>query len=120
MEKHKPADGDSEGLRVIHIALYRMATRSLAEDYRALGYETHHGEEDIMGNPWVGIEQATEAIWPEVPGARPRARFTRQDWDTLWGDEYDIITDLAYPFTDQLIDVYPKAKIVVVQRDFDS
>ncbi|KAJ6786534.1 hypothetical protein PWT90_08192 [Aphanocladium album] len=112
------ADGD--GLQVIHVALYRMATRSLAEAYRILGYKTHHGIEDVMGNPWVGIEKAVEGTWPNIPTARPQARFTREDWDTLWGNEYDVITDLACPFTDQLIEAYPNAKIVVVQRDFDS
>ncbi|KAM3554159.1 hypothetical protein MY1884_006280 [Beauveria asiatica] len=119
MEQPKSgADGD--GLVVIHVALYRMATRSFAEAYRILGYKTHHGIEDLLGNPWVGIEQAVEATWPDVPHARPRPRFTRQDWDALWGDEYDIVTDLACPFADQLIAAYPKAKIVVVQRDFES
>ncbi|KAJ3484359.1 hypothetical protein NLG97_g7073 [Lecanicillium saksenae] len=111
---------DGEGLQVIHVALYRMATRSLAEAYRILGYKTHHGIEDILGNPWVGIEKAVEGTWPSIPNARPQARFTRQDWDELWGNEYDVITDLACPFTDQLIEAYPEAKIVVVQRDFES
>lgn len=123
MEKRQSdADGrDGQGLLVIHVALYRMATRSLAEAYRILGYKTHHAVEDILGNPWVGIERAVDGTWPDVPGAQPRSsRFTRPDWDALWGDEYDIVTDLAGPFADQLIAAYPRAKIVVVQRDFDS
>lgn len=108
------------GLKVIHVALYRMATRSLTEAYRTLGYKTHHGVENILGNPWEGIEKAAEATWPNVPGARcRRARFTRQDWDELWGNEYDIVTDMACPFVDQLIEAYPEAKVVVVQRDFE-
>ncbi|KAL6786340.1 hypothetical protein J3E68DRAFT_447245 [Trichoderma sp. SZMC 28012] len=109
-----------KGLLVIHVALFRMATRSLAEAYRTLGYKTHHGVEDILGNPWDEIEQAAEATWPTVPNARPRSRFTRSDWDNLWGNEYDIVTDLACPFADQLIQAYPDAKVVIVQRDFDS
>ncbi|KAJ4863452.1 hypothetical protein T069G_04406 [Trichoderma breve] len=108
-----------KGLLVIHVALFRMATRSLAEAYRTLGYKTHHGVEDILGNPWDKIEQAAEATWPTVPNARPRSRFTRSDWDNLWGNEYDIVTDLACPFADQLIQAYPDAKVVIVQRDFD-
>ncbi|OAQ60761.1 efflux pump antibiotic resistance protein [Pochonia chlamydosporia 170] len=111
---------DGKGLVVIHVALFRMATRPLAEAYRILGYETHHGVEDILGNPWVEIEQAAEATWPTVPNARPRSRFTRSDWDNLWGNKYDIVTDLACPFTDQLIQAYPDAKVVIVQRDFES
>jgi hypothetical protein len=109
-----------KGLVVIHVALFRMATRSLAEAYRILGYKTHHGVEDILGNPWDEIEQAAEATWPTVPNARPRSRFTGSDWDNLWGNKFDIVTDLACPFADQLIQAYPDAKIVIVQRDFDS
>lgn len=111
---------DGKGLKVIHVALFRMATQSLADAYRTLGYKTHHGVEDILGNPWDDIERATEATWPSIPGARPRPRYTRADWDALWGSQYDIVTDLACPFADQLIAAYPDAKIVVVQRDFDS
>lgn len=109
-----------KGLAVIHVALFRMATKSMAAAYRTLGYRTHHGIDNILGNPWVLLEQAAEATWPEIPGARPRARFTRDDWDQLFGNDYDIATDMACPFVDQLIEAYPEAKIVIVQRDFDS
>jgi hypothetical protein len=115
-----PEPTRKDGLAVIHVALFRMATRSLAEAYRILGYHTHHGIEDVLGNPWELIEQAAESTWPTVPHARPRAPFTRSDWDELWGSKYDIVTDLACPFVDQLIVAYPNAKVVVVQRDFDS
>ena len=116
----QPPKASSDGLAVIHVALFRMATRSLAEAYRILGYRTHHGIDDILGSPWDLIEHAAEATWPDVPNARPRPRFTRADWDAVWAAEFDIVTDLACPFVDQLIAAYPDAKIVVVQRDFDS
>lgn len=121
LQQHEAPNGSGEeGLLVIHAALFRMATRSLTEAYRILGYKTHHGTEDVLGNPWIGIEQAAEATWPNVPNARPRAKFTRSDWDDLWGREYDIVTDLACPFVDQLIEAYPNAKVIIVQRDFES
>lgn len=116
----QPPKSHSDGLAVIHVALFRTATRSLAEAYRTLGYKTHHGVEDILGNPWAQIEQAADATWPTVPYAKPRARLTRQDWDDLWGSNFDIATDMACPFVDQLIEAYPNAKVVIVQRDFDS
>jgi hypothetical protein len=43
-----------------------------------------------------------------------------RDWDALWGDEYDAVTDLASPFALELIEAYPDAKVVLVQRDFDT
>ncbi|KAI1324712.1 hypothetical protein F5Y16DRAFT_380149 [Xylariaceae sp. FL0255] len=107
-------------LKVIHAALFRMGTTSLASAYRTLGYKVHHGVDDLRyGNPWVQIEQAAEATWPSIPGATPRQPYTRKDWDALWGS-YDIITDLGSPFVPQLIEAYPNAKVIVVQRDFDS
>ncbi|KAI1130989.1 hypothetical protein F5Y10DRAFT_93774 [Nemania abortiva] len=109
-----------QGLVLIHAALFRMGTTSLAAAYRTLGYTVHHGVDDIRGNPWVLIEKAAEATWPSIPGVTQRQPYTRQDWDTLWGSKYDIVTDLASPFVPQLIKAYPDAKVVVVQRDFDS
>ncbi|KAI1292919.1 hypothetical protein F5Y03DRAFT_402734 [Xylaria venustula] len=108
-----------QGLVVIHAALFRMGTKSFAEAYRLLGYKVHHRVKDVRGNPWVLIEKAAEATWPSVPGATPRQPFTRQDWDSLWGSKYDIVTDMGSPFVHQLIKAYPNAKVVVVQRDFD-
>ncbi|OTA63179.1 hypothetical protein K449DRAFT_405308 [Hypoxylon sp. EC38] len=99
-----------DGLRVIHVALFRMATRSLAEAYRILGYKTHHGLDDVFGMPWDLLEKAAEASWPATPGARPRGPFTRADWDEIWGSHYDVATDMASPFADQLIKAYPDAK----------
>lgn len=112
----------SDGLVVIHVALFRMATGSLAEAYRILGYKVHHGTENILGIPWTSIEHAAEATWPSVApkGSAPRPSFTRRDWDEAWGNEYDITTEMASPFADQLIQAYPDAKVVVVQRDFEA
>ncbi|KAI0453123.1 hypothetical protein F5B21DRAFT_526353 [Xylaria acuta] len=46
--------------------------------------------------------------------------FTRDDWDELWGNEYDAVCDTAAPFTLELFQAYPGAKVVIVQRDYDS
>ena len=97
-----------------------MATRSSAEAYRILGYKTHHGLDDVFGMPWPLLEKAAEATWPDAPGARPRPPLTRADWDELWGTQYDIATDMASPFADQLIKASGYAKVVIVQRDFES
>lgn len=38
----------------------------------------------------------------------------------LTRSKYEIVTDIASPFADQLVTVYPNAKVVIVQRDFES
>ncbi|KAH7029547.1 uncharacterized protein B0I36DRAFT_325976 [Microdochium trichocladiopsis] len=114
--------GTRQGLRVIHAGLYRTGTMSIARAYERLGYKTHHvSTVNPVKTPWVSVEHAAEATWPSIPGldpSRPRPRYTRADWDAAWG-EYDIVTDLVSPFAPQLIEAYPDAKVVVVQRDFD-
>ncbi|KAI1423133.1 hypothetical protein F5Y12DRAFT_786233 [Xylaria sp. FL1777] len=117
--EHQDQSSQQE-LVIIHAALFRMGTTSLAQAYRILGYKVHHGVDDIRGNPWILIERAAEATWPSIPGATQRQPYTRKDWDNLWGSQYDIATDLASPFVPQLIKAYPNAKVVVVQRDFES
>lgn len=110
--------GQWSGLQVINAGLFRTATKSMAEAYRILGYKTHHGLDDALGNPWRLIEQAAEATWPTVPDARPRPPYTREDWDEIWAG-YDAVTDLASPFAPELIRAYPAAKVVIVKRDFE-
>lgn len=76
---------NQDGLAIVHIALYRMGTRSMAEAYRILGYKAHHVHDDnVLGQPWQVVEQAAEATWQGVSGAQPRPPFKRQDWEKLW------------------------------------
>ena len=45
--------------------------------------------------------------------------YTREDWDKLLG-EYGALTDVpAICFSDEFIDLYPEAKVVLVERDID-
>ncbi|VUC30660.1 unnamed protein product [Clonostachys rosea] len=111
----KPAGG----IKIINASLFRMGTKSMAEAYKILGYRTHHAIDDPSNVPWDLLEEAAEGKWPEMPGARPRRPYTRSDWDAIWGS-YDVVTDVASPFTMDLAQAYPDAKFVVVQRDFDS
>lgn len=115
----KTSSGD--GLQIIHASLFRMATKSISQAYQILGFTVNHALLlDTKETKWNMIEQAAEATWPTVPGARPRPPFERADWDELWGSEYDVVTDIGSPFVIELIKAYPDAKVVIVQRDFDS
>ncbi|KAJ5662714.1 hypothetical protein N7462_011640 [Penicillium macrosclerotiorum] len=107
------------GLLIINAGLFRTATKSMALAYQILGFKTHHGLlEKATDTPWVQIEKAAEATWPSAPGACPRPPFTRTDWDELWGNKYDAVTDLASPFTLELIKAYPDAKVIIVEREY--
>lgn len=116
------------GLQVIHAGLFRTATKSMAEAYKILGYKTHHAlSDDPQHTPWDKIAQAAEATWPNIcvaqhPRRQARALFTREEWDDLLlsSGDWDIWTDIASPFAPQLIEAYPEAKVVIVQRDFET
>ncbi|KAI3317921.1 hypothetical protein HD806DRAFT_513654 [Xylariaceae sp. AK1471] len=109
-----------DGLKVLHAGLFRMGTWSSAKAYRILGFKTFHALDEPWRGNWVELEKAVEATWPSVPNARPRPPFTREDWDELWGDKYEAVCDTSALFTLELFKAYPNAKVVVVQRDFDS
>ncbi|KAL2104779.1 hypothetical protein VUR80DRAFT_9673 [Thermomyces stellatus] len=121
-------DSEPGGLKVIHAGYMRTGTASMAAAYRTLGYRVHHSVDDLVRNPWSETQRAAEAKWPELAGlpdytygdgSAPRTPFARHDWDSMWRG-YDIATDLAVPFTLELIRAYPDAKVVVVERDFES
>ncbi|KAI0467129.1 hypothetical protein F4859DRAFT_495217 [Xylaria cf. heliscus] len=119
MVEKTPSSGD--GLKIIHASLFRMATKSMAQAYTILGFNVNHALLlSTMETKWNTMELAAEAKWPTIPGATPRPPFKRADWDELWGSEWDVVTDIASPFVPDLIKAYPDAKVVIVQRDFDS
>lgn len=128
----KRGNVEGDGLKIIHAGLYRTGTASMAEAYRTLGYRVHHGLDDPLGNPWIDLEKAAEATWPALAklpeytyaphndsGPVPRPPFQREDWERMLG-RYDVATDVVSPFALELIKAYPEAKVVVVERPFES
>lgn len=117
---------EPRGLAVINAGMYRTGTASMARAYEILGLRAHHGH-DIPaddGEHWGMWEEAAEAMWPDVPGARRgpklrRARWSREEWDRLLGP-YDVVTDIGSLFAEALIEAYPDARVVVVERDRES
>jgi hypothetical protein len=91
----------------------------MCEAYSLLGLRPWHGlyldekDTDIFRR----FEKAIDAALPP-PGTKPPP-FTRADWDTIFGD-YDVPTDWAGWFVEELAGAYPDAKVVIVQRDFDA
>ncbi|KAJ2995132.1 hypothetical protein NUW58_g1362 [Xylaria curta] len=119
IKKLRKDEESGDGLKIIHAGLFRMGTHSMAKAYRVLGFTTFHALDEPFRAKWVQIEKAAEATWPSVPNARSRSPFKREDWDELWG-EYDAVCDTSAPFTLELFRAYPDARVVIVQRDFDS
>jgi hypothetical protein len=102
---------------VIHVGLWRMGTASMATAYNMLGLRPHHAL-DMYDTPeqWALFEKAADATWPSDDTTEA---FTREQWDEIYGG-YDAIVEIGGAFAEQLIKVYPDAKVVIVRRDFEK
>lgn len=85
-----------------------------------MGYqEVHHGIQAISSPlEWQLFGQACDSFYPALPTYTGKP-FTRDDWDVLFGP-YEAVTDMASFFAMQLIEAYPEAKIILVERDIDE
>lgn len=89
-----------------------------------LGYKhMHHASEDHDEHSWDRIAEAAHATFPilsQARGGKPKPRdFEKADWDRVFG-EFQAVSDIAAVFAPELIAVYPGAKVVLVQRDFEG
>jgi hypothetical protein len=94
-----------------------MGTASMATAYNMLGLRPHHAL-DMYDTPkqWALFEKAADATWPR--NGRTEL-FTREQWDEIYGG-YDAVVEMGGAFAEQLIKVYPEAKVVIVRRDFEK
>jgi hypothetical protein len=91
---------------------------SITEALTILGFkDVHHG---ITASPrdWALISDACDAVFPVLPTYTGKT-MTREDWDRLFGP-CEAITDMGSFFALQLIEAYPDAKVILVERDVDS
>lgn len=107
---------------VIHVSFMRMASLSMARAYDILDLRAYHGLDIPVTKEgqkiWEHFERAAKASYPD-PGTPAPPPLTTADWNVIFG-EYDVLTDTAALWADKLVDAYPNAKVVVVQRNFDS
>lgn len=116
---------DEPGVKLVHASLSRMGTMSISAAYQVLGLNPHHVHmSSASSTDWHAFDRAVDGKWPHVPGADPTRRpFTREDWEAVrhsGGEEWDFFTDFFGHFSPDIIRAYPEAKVVIVQRDFES
>lgn len=108
---------DSDGIQVLSLGLMRSGTASAAEAYRILGYKrVMHGLDKVDDwRFWVAIDKLADATFANLPTYRSSPT---PDLDSVFGG-YDVVTDLASFYAEELIERYPNAKVVVTVRDFE-
>ncbi|KXJ96457.1 P-loop containing nucleoside triphosphate hydrolase protein [Microdochium bolleyi] len=106
--------------RVLSLGLPRTGTSSMCEALTLLGYkDVYHGIKSIDSpTDWAVFGRAADATFPSLPSYTGQP-FTAQQWDEVFG-ECEAITDIGSIFGPQLIEAYPDAKVIIVQRDYDK
>lgn len=64
------------------------------------------------------LSRAADSFFPSLP-TYTGAPFTRADWDQVFG-KYEGATDIASFFALPLMEAYPDARIILVERDVDT
>jgi hypothetical protein len=98
----------------------KTGSASITQSLEILGYQgVHHGIQAINSPlEWELFDKACDAFYPALPTYMGKP-FTRDDWDVVFGP-YEAITDMGSFFAMQLIENYPAAKIILVERDIDE
>jgi len=112
----------------------RSGSTSMSQALVLLGCDpsrVHHGMLVADQNEWVRWSDAawanmdfyragqTRRTLPRRFHGRHPARWTRAEWDRLIGDK-TAVTDIGAMFAPYLLEAYPDAKIVLVDRDSEA
>ena len=82
-----------------------------------LGYNCYHSS--IFFSNTRDCDMWNEAMDAKYLGQGPR--FTRTDWDQLLGYHSAVSADPpAVAFAEDLVEAYPEAKVILVERDIES
>lgn len=106
-------------LRVLCLGCSRTGTASLRNALRRLGYiDAYHGFSVTMENPLDG-KIWLEAQCPRV-GKTSGHPFSREDFDQVIGHCQSVGDFPATAFSEELMRLYPEAKVILSTRDEDA
>ena len=108
-------------MQVLSLGMPKTGTASMAAAYRILGYQdVHHGIDAIFTytTDWEVFQRAADASFPSLPTYTGKP-LTREEWDAAFGP-CEAVTDVAALFAPQLIEAYPEAKVVLVEREMEA
>ncbi|PGH16543.1 hypothetical protein AJ79_01649 [Helicocarpus griseus UAMH5409] len=111
-----PASPRPIPLEVLHLSMPRTGSLSMMAAYRILGLSTYHGF-DYAARPGDQIE------WDRAIDAKFYGKgkpYEREDFDRILG-EFAVISDVpAIAFSEELVRMFPEAKVVLVSRDINK
>lgn len=106
-------------LKVLCLGCSRTGTASLRNALQRLGYiDAYHGFSVTMENPLDG-QIWLEAQCPRVQKTSGRV-FSREDFDQVIGHCQTVADFPAYAFSEELMRLYPGAKVILSTRNEDA
>ncbi|KAI9148941.1 hypothetical protein HJFPF1_10985 [Paramyrothecium foliicola] len=107
-------------MKVLALGLFRTGSASIAKALETLGYQdVYHLLKCIESqDDFKILNRAADATFPTLATYTGKA-FSRQEWDELFGS-CEAATDVASFFALELIQAYPEAKVLLVERDFNA
>lgn len=106
-------------MQVLALGMSRTGTASMRMALQILGYnETYHGSALLANfrdaDMWM---EALDAKYNPQNGLKP---FGRAEWDQLLGHCAAVCDMPCAVFGPELVEAYPEAKVVLVERDIES
>ncbi|MCJ1271065.1 hypothetical protein MMC22_010964, partial [Lobaria immixta] len=103
-------------MEALNLSMCRTGTQSMQFALNLLGIPCYHSM--LMFSNTLDCKMWDEALDAKFFGkGKP---FARADWDQLLGN-YSAVSDVpATAFAEELVEVYPKAKVILVERDIES
>lgn len=103
-------------MEVLHLGFSRTGTLSMQEVYKSLGYANPYHASEVFRN----VQDCD--MWIEAFNAKYKGRrsFQKEQFDQLLGHCAAITDGPCIAFWKELVEAYPEAKIVLVERDEEA
>lgn len=110
-------------MEVLAVGISRSGTDSLREALHILGVNhTHHGFDTILPpSSLEAIYKLLQKKYTTTPATASKEKLTAEDFDSVLSNSVGVSDLFAAEFALELIEAYPKAKVILnVRRDLDN
>ena len=108
-------------MQILSLGMAKTGTWSMADAYRILGYKNvYHALEAVLAaeEDYLVFGEANKAVFPTL-SSYTGGTFSREKWDEIFAP-VEAVTDISAFYAASLIEAYPEAKIVLVERDIET
>ncbi|KXS93577.1 hypothetical protein AC578_989 [Pseudocercospora eumusae] len=118
LKPRPPQERPHRPLRVLCLGLPRTGTTTLAAALRILGLQDVHQGSTMPWKDFDFFDHAADASFTDLPSYNGKCGLTREEWDTLYAP-CEAVAEPAGLFAQQLLRVYPEAKVINTIRPYE-